>query len=128
MAEPRRVPLLAVKASGSNEKLPSSKVQDKDDGNASVDKQSAKIQKSVRLEISLSTSNEKHCPEYSYPKLIKDKLVSFHCVNAFWKSFLMQGRWPMRNSSLIKFFLGFKYIKKITKYPSISLYHSFFIR
>lgn len=77
MAEPRRVPLLPAKPSVSNEKTPSSKVKEsKQNGNASDGKTNAdKAQKSIRLEISLSTSNEKHCPEYSYLDLIKDKVV-----------------------------------------------------
>ena len=73
MAEPRRVPLLPVQSSISNEQLASSQSKDNASGEATGKKADGEKQKTFRLEISLTTSNEKHCPEYSYVDLIKEK-------------------------------------------------------
>ena len=77
MAEPRRVPLLSVQSSHSGEHLASSQNKNIANGEASGGKADEEKLKSFRFEISLSTSNEKHCPEYSYVDLVKEKQARF---------------------------------------------------
>ena len=83
MAEPRRVPLLSVQSSHSSEHLASAQNKTNANGEASGEKADEEKLKSFRFEISLSTSNEKHCPEYSYVDLVKVKQVRFFIYFSF---------------------------------------------
>ncbi len=67
MAEPKRVPLLPVKAT-SNGKISPQKDQ-------SFEKIQDEDEETIRLEISLGDSTEKACPEFSYVQKIKGQLV-----------------------------------------------------
>ncbi len=71
MAEPKRVPLLPVKPGSTitNGKTPF------DDPLAAKSKD--EDEETIRLEISLSDSTETGCPEFSYLKQIKLKMVRF---------------------------------------------------
>jgi len=73
MAEPRRVPLLPSQISTSNEQVAPAQTKTNANAEASGEKADGEQKKSFRLEINLSTSNEKCCPEYSYVNLIKEK-------------------------------------------------------
>ena len=77
MAEPRRVPLLPTQILTSNEQVTSSQTKTNVSAEASGEKADGDQKKSFRLEINLSTSNEKCCPEYSYVNLLKEKHVRY---------------------------------------------------
>ena len=77
MAEPRRVPLLPSQISTSNEQVAPAQTKTNANAEASGEKADGEQKKSFRLEINLSTSNEKCCPEYSYVNLIKEKHVRY---------------------------------------------------